>query len=503
MTTFRLFRTAALSTFVLVLAACGGGGGGDNTPIANNPILPPVVIQPSSQFAGTLINTSQGASPNDWTAATCTDNRQKNWVRSYLNESYLFYRESPLTVIDPNVYAGTVSDLFLDYTVRGVPAKDRFSFVIPQSQADAAFQSGTATTVGFTLRRDPTNGNIVRIAYVDPAGPAFAAGFRRGQVLNTVDGASTINGLTQAISDKLFASPAGTSSVIGVQDAVGGAVRNLTVATARFGTTPLLEERILPGNIAYIAYNSFSTPIGELQLADAFARFATAGATDAVIDLRYNGGGFLDIASQLAFELAGRTRSQNKTFERLVYNDKRVSDNINIQFRDRVAGFPGNEARANEPLASLNLSRVYIITTGSTCSASESVINALQGVDVQVILIGGTTCGKPYGFSQDNNCTLSYFGIEFEGRNDKGAITPVTGVPATCAVSDDFSRQLGDPAERMLAAALSHRATGVCPAATALAAKSAEMRAPDQANPDLEFVTNPVEMIKMLRARQR
>jgi hypothetical protein len=288
-----------------------------------------------------------------------------------------------------------------------------------------------------------------------------------------------------------------------VQDTVGGAVRNIAVATARFNTTPLLVERVLPGNVAYIAYNSFSTPIGELQLADAFARFSAAGATDAVVDLRYNGGGFLDIASQLGFELAGRTRSLNKTFERLVFNDKRASDNVNIQFRDSVAGFPGNEARAGEPLASLNLSRVYVITTGSTCSASESVINALQGVDVQVILIGGTTCGKPYGFSQDNNCTLAYFGIEFEGRNDKGAITPVTGVPATCAASDDFDRQLGDPAERMLAAALSHRATGTCPPATALAAKSAAERAQDQPNPDLEFVTNPVETIKLLRAKQR
>jgi carboxyl-terminal processing protease len=502
----RRLRSAAqislVSIGLLLLASCGGGSGGE--PNASNPIGPPVtVIQPSSAFAGTLINSGQGASANDWVASTCTDARQKNWVRSYLNEDYLFYREAPLTTIDPNTYTNTVQNLFLDYTVRGVPAKDRFSFVLTQAQADAAFQSGQATTVGFTLRRDPTNGNIVRIAYVDPNGPAAAAEFRRGQVLATVDGVATANGLTQALSDKLFASPAGTSSVVGVQDTVGGAVRNITVATARFNTTPLLVERILPGQIAYIAYNSFSTPIGEVQLADAFARFASAGVTDAVVDLRYNGGGFLDIASQLGFELAGRERSINKTFERLVYNDKRTADNVDIQFRDRIAGFPGNEGRANEPLASLNLARVYIITTGSTCSASESVINALQGVDVQVILVGGTTCGKPYGFSQDNNCTLSYFGLEFEGRNQKGAITPVTGVPATCPASDDFEHQLGDTAERMLAVALSHRQNGACPPATALAAKSAQARAPDQPNPDMELVTNPLETIKLLRAKQR
>jgi len=467
-----------------------------------------VAIAPSAQFQGVLVNAAPGAGAvaSDWSASTCTDTRQKNWVRSWLNENYLFYRDAPLASIDPDTYTGTVSDLFLDYTVRGVPAKDRFSFVVDQAQADAIFQSGTATSVGFTLQRDSSNGGIIRIAYVEPKGPAAAAGFARGMVLATVDGVATSSNLPAALSDKLFNSPAGTSSQIGVQDTLGGPVRTLTVASAVFPTTPVIVDRVLPGTTtAYLAYNSFATPAGELQLADAFTRFAAAGVTDLVIDLRYNGGGFLDIASELGYMVAGQASSQGKVFEALVYNDKRSADDVNIDFTNAITRLFGNDARAGEPLTALNLRRVFVLTSGSTCSASESFINALRGIDVEVVQIGGSTCGKPYGFSQADNCTLSYFGIEFEGRNDKGAEVPLTGIPATCAAIDDLDHPLGDPAERMLAAAIGYRLTGSCPATTAAAASgrmsplAAVARTSPALNADMEFMTRPLDTIQLYR----
>jgi C-terminal processing protease CtpA/Prc len=483
---------------------CGGGGGSGGGPAAAPPVVAPTTTIPlASQFKGTLANTGAGAGTiaSDWLPATCTDPRQKNWVRSWLNEEYLFYQDAPLLSIDPNTYSGTVENLFLDYTVRGVPTKDKFSFVITQSAADAAFQTGTTTSVGFTIRRDASNGNVIRIAYVHPNGPAAVAGFVRGMTIASVDGVDTLQGLSTEQSNKLFASPAGTSSIIGVQDVIGGAIHTLAVATARFSVSPVIMDRMLPGtSIAYLAYNSFSTPIGELQLADAFRRFAAAGATDLVVDLRYNGGGFLDISAELGYQVAGATRSAGKAFETLVYNNKRSAENIVIPFRNVVTNFFGNTARAGEALVSLNLPRVFVITTGSTCSASESFIGGLQGVDVQVIVIGGTTCGKPYGFSQDNNCTLAFFGIEFEGRNQKGEITPVTGVTPTCGVSDDFDRQLGDPAERMLAAALTWQRTGACPAAVAgLASRRQPRTVSGSNNNDMEFMTNPLDTIKLIR----
>ena len=505
----------------VLLASCGGGGGGGEGG-GGGGFIGAAPIAPSAQYRGTLINTAIGAGAfsSDWSAATCTDNRQKNWVRSFLNENYLFYRDAPLLSIDPNTYTGSIENLFLDYTKRGVPAKDKFSFVLTQTDADGAFQTGTTTDVGITLRRDTrvvdaNNRGIIRIAYVDANGPARAAGFVRGMVLATVDGVNTSFSIPAVQFDKLFSSPAGTTSVVGVQDTINGPIRNLTVSTASFSTSPLLLDRVLPGTATgYLAFTSFSTPIGEVQLADAFNRFATAGVTDLVVDIRYNGGGYIDIASQLGYMVAGQIQSQGRIFESLVYNDKRSSANENIFFNRTITNFFGNTARAGEPLAALNLRRVYVLTTGSTCSASESFISGLQGIDVEVIQIGGTTCGKPYGFSQTNNCTLSYFALEFEGRNNKSVVTPVTGLPPTCFATDDFDRALGDPAERLLAAALNYKAVGSCPPvsvapATPLgAAPSADSASPLNQfsqnpyalNPDMEFMTRPSDSIKVRRS---
>jgi C-terminal processing protease CtpA/Prc len=497
---------AAFALIATLLAACGGGGGGGGGATnVSSPAPPAGTIPSASQFKGALINPARGAGAvaGDWNAATCTDSRQKNYVRSWLNEDYLFYRDAPLTSIDPNTYPGSVENLFLDYTTRAIPAKDRFSFVETQAAADATFQSGTTTSVGFTLRRDNNNGGVIRIAYVDPNGPA-AASFVRGMVLARVDGVATAQNLPAAQFNKLFASAPGATSIIGVQDAIGGPIRNITVATALFSTTPLLVDQILPGTTtAYLVYNSFATPIGEVQLADAFKRYDANGVTDVVVDLRYNGGGYLDIAAQLGYLIAGAARSTGVAFETLSFNDKRTALNVTFPFRPTITGFFGNSARAGEPLATLNLQRVFVITTSSTCSASEAVINALQGVDVQVIQIGDTTCGKPYGFSQENNCTRAFFAIEFEGRNQKGVSTPVTGFTPTCNASDDFDRQLGDPAERMLATALRWQRDGTCPvtpASRAVIARS--LNAGSNASSDREFITNPLDAIKLIRRPQ-
>ena len=133
-------------------------------------------------------------------------------------------------------------------------------------------------------------------------------------------------------------------------------------------------------------------------------------------------------------------------------------------------------------MPTLNLPRVFVLTGPSTCSASESIINSLEGVNVQVIQIGSTTCGKPYGFFPQDNCAVTYFSIEFQGVNAKNfgaytdgftpANTPtVQGVSVPgCSVADDFAHALGDSAEGLLASALVYQSTGLCPVAPSGAA---------------------------------
>ena len=107
-----------------------------------------------------------------------------------------------------------------------------------------------------------------------------------------------------------------------------------------------------------------------------------------------------------------------------------------------------------------------------------------RGVGVQVVQVGTTTCGKPYGFYPQDNCGTTYFSIEFKGVNAMGfgdytdgfspsntagvAGTPVPG----CSVADDFAHPLGDPAEARLAAALDYRMSSSCPAPSGFAPPS-------------------------------
>jgi hypothetical protein len=124
---------------------------------------------------------------------------------------------------------------------------------------------------------------------------------------------------------------------------------------------------------------------------------------------------------------------------------------------------------------------VFVLTGSGTCSASESILNGLAGVDVQPIQVGSTTCGKPYGFYPQDNCGITYFSIQFKGVNAKGfgdyadgftpgAITP-GGLPG-CAVADDFGHALGDAAEARLAAALAYRTSPTCPSPSSSSALS-------------------------------
>ena len=199
---------------------------------------------------------------------------------------------------------------------------------------------------------------------------------------------------------------------------------------------------------------------------------------DLVLDLRYNGGGRLDIASEAAFMIAGSALTSGKTFEELQFNDKYPDTNplsgeslVPVPFYD--LGISG------QVLPSLNLSRVFVLGGYGTASASESIINGLRGVGVDVFLIGSTTRGKPYGFYPTDNCGTTYFTIQLRGVNDQGfgdysdgfspanSSGPGEDVPG-CSVADDFSKQLGDETEDRLAAALAYRENQTCPVASGL-----------------------------------
>jgi hypothetical protein len=240
--------------------------------------------------------------------------------------------------------------------------------------------------------------------------------------------------------------------------------------------------------VGYLLFTSHLAP-AEARLVDEINDFAAAGITDLVIDLRYNGGGYLEIANMLAFMIAGPSAASGRVFEELKFNDKHptvnpvTGESLGPEIFHNVT--QGYSLAAGDPLPTLNLPRVVVLSGQGTCSAGESVINGLRGIDVEVILIGDPTCGKPYGFYATDNCGTTYFSIQFRGTNAKGfgdsadgfipTSNPVQPYHVTgCRVADDFSQPLGTAGEARLAEALHFLQQGECSGTASLTVSPGE-----------------------------
>lgn len=471
-------RLGLAALFAASLSACGGGGGGGSTPAPT----PPPTIPPSSTLAKQCAPTNTFATAAERIGSL---DIEKRWARSYVNEAYLWYGEVPN--VDPTLPAYTntaniYSSLDSYFNALRTPAltvsgkrKDEFSFIYPTAEWNALSQGGVVAGYGIEwYLGSPTPPRELRIAYVDPGTPAASAALTRGLRVLSINGVD-INTTTQAGIDTInrgaFSPQPGQSYTFVFQTLTGG-TQSATLTAGSVTKVPVQNVKTINvaggAKVGYLTFTDFITP-SEGQLVNAFSQLQAAGVNDLVLDLRYNGGGYLYISSQLGYMIAGSARTSGKVFERLQFNDKRTTENNDpnntYPFFNVTSGFAGSGTSANQTLPTLNLSRVFVLTSSGSCSASESVINALEGIDVQVIRIGRTTCGKPYGFTQKDNCGISYFPIEFKGVNQKGFGDFADGFTPRCVASDDFTKPLGDPTEGMLAAALAFRQTGACPAA--------------------------------------
>lgn len=219
--------------------------------------------------------------------------------------------------------------------------------------------------------------------------------------------------------------------------------------------------------VAYVQFNDHETGAQD-DLIDAFRVLRDTGnVQDLVLDLRFNSGGYLYIAQTAASMVVG-PGAEGAVFERLQYNDKRTAETAQstLTFSSRLQFSESSRYPVGTALPQLGLQRVFVLTSGRTCSASESIINALGGIDVQVVMVGNTTCGKPYGFRQKNNCGLAFFPIEFLGTNAKGFGSYTSGFPPTCPVQDNTAVAAGSAEDPLLKAALTYVDTGACPAPT-------------------------------------
>jgi hypothetical protein len=480
------------------LAACGGGGGGDSSTLnpGNNPgtggTWTQGVYAPRADFAAQCISPRAGTNDRAGSAFT-----EKMFLRSWTNELYLWYNE----VQDVNPASFDVVQFFNNIliTQQLTPSqrpKDRFHFTFDTAEWIALSQGGQSIGYGAEIMivGDGRPPRRAFVAFVEPGTSASSAGLTRGMEVVSVNGVDFVNDTTQAGVDTLnaafFPSAANQTFSWVFKRPNGGANLTASLTSANITHQPVLVDKTIAQagkNIGYILFNDH-VGTAEGQLFDAINRMQ--GVDDLILDIRYNGGGFLDIANELAFMIAGPGRTTGQIFERLMFNNKNLTrDPVTGEllapgtpFHTTVQGLPGSTKTPGTPLPTLGLPRVYVITGPNTCSASESIINGLRGVGVDVFLIGSTTCGKPFGFYPQDNCGTTYFSIQFQGVNNMGdgdypdgfAAQNQSGASsiklAGCSVADDLLHELGDESEGRLKAALDFRANGnsnaTCPAAS-------------------------------------
>ncbi len=491
-----LVRNSALMLSVLVLSACGGGSSAPSQNFQPRQPAPPSqptgnqwqqgVFAPDSQFKDLCEAPRSGVdingNPFPDEAGTLFD--EQMWLRSWSNDTYLWYDE--IIDQDPADFDSAVSYfnvLRTNETTASGAAKDNFHFSQSTEEYQSFSQTGTSTGYGINwafVRSSPPRDIVV--STVEPNSSASDEQVQRGDKLLRINGIDVVDGnQVDALNAALFPSESDVTTEF-VFERSAGEEFTVNLISGNFATSFVNNTKIIntdEDKIAYVRFEGFQRP-AQTPLINSFQLFSDNGVTELVLDLRYNGGGLLAMASQLAYMIAGPDQTDGRTFETLQFNDKYpntdpVTGNTisPTPFYTREIDWEAG-VLTDRTLPSLSLNRVYVITTADSCSASEALINGLRGVDVEVVQIGNTTCGKPFGFYPTDNCGTTYFTIQFKGVNDKGFGEYANGFSPSsspqfpdelpgCTVNDDFSSLLGDESEGMLSTALSRIQTGTCP----------------------------------------
>ena len=383
--------------------------------------------------------------------SSCSVDGQKQFVVDAMREWYFWNNFLPASV-DISQFE-TPDDVLAFLTTfspddgTGQPI-DRFSF-INSAQADQAF-FGEGKFEGFGFSSRFVAADDLRLTRVFLDSPAFRAGLRRGQRILELDG-RTIAEIQAA---------EGISAVLAMPtlDFMMREPDNnefsVSIAKEIVTIDPVPQYRIIDAgagrNVGYIELASFIST-ANIQMDSAFAQFNAAGVNEVIIDLRYNGGGLVSTANLLG-DFFGGDVAENLVFSKTVFNDLRASANNVTAFFDRL----GN---------SVSLSRLVVIATDRTASASELVINGMEP-HVEVTIVGANTFGKPVGQVGLEFCEQILRPSAFQTMNANVFGDYFDGLPVDCAAADDLNVAVGADTDPNMVAALGFLATGACPAAS-------------------------------------
>lgn len=300
------------------------------------------------------------------------DNRFSN--QSELN-AFLKTYDSPTTLFN---------HLRIDNTI------DRFSVIFSDYTVLEGILTGNTKNNGvdYGIKLKPGSDTEVFgwVRYIIPNSDASTKDIQRGDIFYAINGIPlTVDNYRTLLADDTY--------TLNLADYDGGNItpngQSVTLTKTELAENPIFINTVInqgTHNIGYLMYNGFYSAYDN-QLNDVFGNFISQNVTDLVLDLRYNSGGSVNTATKLASMITGQFSGQ--IFAKQQWNAKAQayyeSNNPASLLNKFYSGLNG-----------LNLNKVYVLTSKSTASASELVINCLKPY-IEVIQIGDKTTGKNVG----------------------------------------------------------------------------------------------------------
>jgi len=400
----------------------------------------------------------------------------ENFIYRGLNEIYLYKADVPELANDFFPTQTERNDFLDNFTTpedlfyNGLLApQDRFSFLVEDYVELENLFSGISTTNGisFGLVRycEDCTDIFGYVRYVLPGTSADTEGIKRGDVFSTIDGQQ----LTDSNYNNLLDPETYT---IGLATLNGSSISptgvTVTLTKQAYTTNPVLVSKTLDVDgkkVGYLFYTSFTADF-DPQLNAAFGEFQAAGVTELVLDLRYNGGGSVRTATDLASMITGQFAGEIFTKEQWNAEYQAYFES-STALKERLSNKFNTTLKTGELINSLNLGRVFILTTSRSASASELVINGLDPY-IDVVQIGETTTGKfqasvtlydspDFGRLNANlNHTYAIQPLVLKSTNSAGVSDYIEGLTPDFKIKEDFENlgMLGEPNEPFLKVAI-------------------------------------------------
>lgn len=340
---------------------------------------------------------------------------------------------------------------------------DRYSFITDRESSLRFTEDGERIGIGLSaiLVEEPDD---YRVVDVIGGSPAAAAGMARGDRLLTINGRTVADWFQNEGLGTAFGPDEEGVTVTLSARRPNGEEYSLELEKTLFEVDPVSVvetfELVDGRKVGYLHFRSFILPAQE-RLDEVFTDLQSRGVNELVLDMRYNGGGRLSVAEQLAGQIAGDAVI-DEVFARMIHNQARSDNN-----RERTFG---------EETAALGLDRLVVIGTARTASASELVVNGLRPY-MAVDLIGQRTFGKPVGSYGFDVCEKILFPTAFAIRNALGEGDYFDGLAPTCEAPDELERALGDSQEGSLAQALHFLNNGSCDIGATVEARTKQANA--------------------------